>query len=245
MIGTTPLTLQKVNGERESTVDDIPDRLVQLCAVGGHARCGDRAHRPGADVEHAEPTPARGRPVVRVNDRHRREQIAIKGIDALAAGHNRPPRTQEGGIDRLEFSTHERLPLAFVKRSRFVWALEGPRLPVDVSQYVTVWVLPGMILLPLRDQTRPVRLDLVRPTRQRTNRACELCDLAVIPDGEPVAGERCDPCRVGAGGELALRVHDRVELHRHPGVDVRPPTVPPEHIHVQPQVTVDVRIERT
>ena len=133
---------------------------------------------------------------------------------------DRLTRLEERGVDRLEFSADEGLPLVFVEGARLVRTLQSPRLPIDVCEHVTVGLLPRVFLLPLRDQSRPVRLDLVRPPRQWTDRAGELRNLAVVADREPVAGERCDPGGVGAGGELAFRVHDRVELHGDPGVDV-------------------------
>jgi hypothetical protein len=57
--------------------------------------------------------------------------------------------------------------------------------------------------------------------------------------------ERRDPPRVGACGEVAFGVDQRVQLHRDSGVDVGPFAVGAEHLHVQPEVAVGVRVERT
>lgn len=58
-----------------------------------------------------------------------------------------------------------------------------------------------------------------------------------------MARERGNPRGVGAGGELALRVDDGVQLHRDSRVKVGPPAIDTEHLDVQPEVPVDVRIE--
>ncbi|MDR7185485.1 hypothetical protein J2X85_002519 [Microbacterium trichothecenolyticum] len=56
--------------------------------------------------------------------------------------------------------------------------------------------------------------------------------------------ERPHPSRVGACGQFAFRVDDGVELHCDAGVDVRPLAVLAEHLDVQPEMPVDVRVER-
>ena len=53
-----------------------------------------------------------------------------------------------------------------------------------------------------------------------------------------------DPPGICAGGELALGVDDRVQFHRDTRVDVRPLAVRAEHLDVQPEVAVHVRVER-
>lgn len=50
--------------------------------------------------------------------------------------------------------------------------------------------------------------------------------------------------RVGAGGKLALGVDQGVQLHRDARVDVRPRAVLALHLDAQPEMTVDVRVER-
>lgn len=98
---------------------------------------------------------------------------------------------------------------------------------------------------PLRDETRAVGLDLRRPTRERADSAGEFGDLPRAVECVPVACERGDPCRVGAGGEFTLGVHDGVQLHGDTRIDVRPLAIRTEHLDVQPQVPMDVRVERT
>lgn len=59
----------------------------------------------------------------------------------------------------------------------------------------------------------------------------------------PVPCERVDPGRVGAGSEFAFCVDDRVQLHRDPGVEVRPLAICAEDLNVQPEVPMGVRVE--
>lgn len=97
---------------------------------------------------------------------------------------------------------------------------------------------------PLRDQARAICLDLCRPTRDGSDGAGEFGDLSGVVECVTVSGERGDPAGIGAGGQLALGVDDGVQFHRDAGVEVRPLAVRAEHLDVQPQMTVDVRVER-
>ena len=74
-------------------------------------------------------------------------------------------------------------------------------------------------------------------------RAGELGDLALAVECVSVSGEGGDPCGVGAGGEFTFGVDDGVQPHRDTGVEVRPFAIRTEHLDVQPQVAVDVRVE--
>ena len=97
---------------------------------------------------------------------------------------------------------------------------------------------------PSSQENRPVGLDLSRPTRERPHGVREFRDLAVSFDREPVSCERVDPLRVCPRREVPLGVDNRLHLHRDSGVEVRPLAVFAENLDVQPQVAVDVRIER-
>lgn len=98
---------------------------------------------------------------------------------------------------------------------------------------------------PLRDQARSVPLDLARPARERTHGSGEFGDLAGVIQSVPVARKCGDPRGVCARGELAFGVDDGMQLHRDARVEVRPLAVRTEHLDVQPEVAVDVRVERS
>ena len=119
-----------------------------------------------------------------------------------------------------------------------------PRERIDVMQVFGARLATRVLAPPRRDEAGTVELDLVRAARQRTNDVRELRDLAIVVERVPVGGECRDPPRVGARGELALGVDHGVELHRHARVEARPLAVDALHLHVQPQVPVDVRVER-
>lgn len=118
-----------------------------------------------------------------------------------------------------------------------------PGEPIDAMQLVGARLEAGVVAVPGGEEHRTVRLDLRRTTGERADGVRELRDLAALVEGEAVPSQSVEPLRIRARSELPLGVDDRLHLHRHPGVDVRPLTVLAEHLDVEPQVTVDVRIK--
>lgn len=112
------------------------------------------------------------------------------------------------------------------------------------GELVRAWFEPGVVATPSSKEHRPVGLDLRRPPRERSHRVLDLGDLTVGIERQAVAGQRAEPEGIGAGGELSSGVDDRVHLHRHARVDVRPLAVLAEDFDVEPQVPMDVRVAR-
>lgn len=118
-----------------------------------------------------------------------------------------------------------------------------PGEPIDAMQLVGARLEAGVVAVPGGEEHRTGRLDLRRTTGERADGVRELRDLAAGVEGQPVPSESIEPLRIGARREFPLGVDDRLHLHRHSGVDVRPLAVLAEHLDVEPQMAVDVRIE--
>ena len=150
----------------------------------------------------------------------------------------------QGLIDLGDLVAHDCFPRAFIEALGLVRPRHRPRAPIDLRQRVHAGRGPAVSRRPFSDQACTVGFDLRGPTRQRAHGSGQLSDLAVDPDRVAVAGQRCDPLRIGARSKLTFGIHNGVQLHRDSGVDVRPPAVGAEHLHVEPQMTMDVRVKR-
>ena len=180
--------------------DDVVDDLLQVGPVGDDAGCRERARRAGPDVVGAEPATARGGPGVRIDDRRRREQIPVQLARPLRlARTSRCARSQEGRDRGEQLVADQLLPLRLVDDAGLVRPILRPRQPVDLLQHVVARLLTGMRCPPLHEQLRAVRLDLIRPTRQRPHGVRELGDLPIGVERVAVPGERADPLRDRCG----------------------------------------------
>ena len=245
MFRTLRLDVEQIDGHLACTLRDIVDEFLQQGAVVNDSGCRDRPHRAGTDVESAESPAARRRSRIGVDDRPRREQISVDRADDERVRGDRRTRLEQRGVDGIQLRLDRALPPDLVDRRRLVRPGERPGPAVDLLQDVVARLLPRVLATPLLEQCRAMRLDLVRPARERTNRSGEVLDLARGVERVAVTGEGGDPMRVRSRRQLTFSVDHGVELHRDARVDCRPLAVAPEHLRTEPQVPVDVRVERS
>ena len=239
-----PFVRQHVHAQLVCSSSDVVGNLGEQLPRCHDTRRGDRAQRARSQIEQPEPAARSRGPRIGLHGRLCGQQIAIQVRDSDRPDGHRVAAVRDGRIDAAQLVAGQLLPAELIDLPRLVRPTVSPRPPVDRSQHIRARLLAGVALPPLGETRGTVRLDLVGAARQRPHDVLKLLDLTVSRQRVPVPGKCGDPHRVGAHRDLALGVDQGVQLHRDPRVHVRPAPVLAAHSSVQPQVPVNVRIQR-